>query len=174
MRIVSESRRHLDAIDALHRAAFGGGYEAALVRALRRDGLVRASLVALDGDDVVGHALFSELAVEMDGRPLRAAALAPIAVRPERQRQGIGSHLIVRGLQRLRAKGFEAVVVLGHSAYYPRFGFSASLAAKLSAPFRGEHFMALELAAGALAGARGAAVYPQAFGLDAGSEREGR
>ena len=59
-----------------------------------------------------------------------------------------------------------AVIVLGHEAFYPRFGFSAELARRLDAPFRSDAFMALELQPGALAGVRGAVRYPAAFGLD--------
>jgi len=69
------------------------------------------------------------------------------------------------GLERLREASRAAVIVLGHPGYYPRFGFSAALAAKLRTPFPGEAFMALELVPGALAGQAGHVRYPPAFGL---------
>jgi putative acetyltransferase len=170
MRIAAEGVGHHAAIDHLHHAAFGSVYEADLVRALRAAGLVVVSLVALDGSALVGHALFSELAVEMDGRRIKAVALAPVAVRPDRQGQGIGTKLITRGLAAVRRKGYGAAIVLGHAGYYPRFGFSPALASKLSGPFRGPHFMALELMPGALAGTRGSVTYPAAFGLEGEAE----
>jgi putative acetyltransferase len=162
---VEERPEHRAAIAALHRVAFGGDFEAALVERLHRDGLVIASLVALEDGDVVGHILFSALEVEIDGRKLKAAALAPMAVWPDRQGRGIGSNLVRRGLDVLKRRGIAAVIVLGHESYYPRFGFSAALARKLAAPFSGDAFMVLELTPGALAGERGTVRYPAAFGL---------
>jgi putative acetyltransferase len=94
-----------------------------------------------------------------------AASLAPMSVRAYRQREGIGAALIRKGLEALLAQGCEAAIVLGHSGYYPRFGFSAALARKLAAPFNGENFMALELTPGSLAGNAGSVSYPSAFGL---------
>lgn len=164
MRIVAEAPAHAAAVAALNRAAFGGDDEAALVERLHHDGLVVVSLVAVEGGDVVGHILFSDLAVEMDGRPVAAVALAPLAVRPDRQRRGIGGQLIREGLRRIRDKGRTAVIVLGHPDYYRRFGFSGTLASRLRAPFAGPAFMALDLVPGALAGRTGSVRYPAAFG----------
>jgi len=153
------------AIREVNELAFATPEEAALVDRLRSDGLVLASLVACDGGEVVGHILFSELPIGTAGRRLRGAALAPMAVRPDLQRQGIGSALVRQGLEACRARTVEAVVVLGHPAYYPRFGFSAETARHLDAPFSGPAFMALELKPGVLDGVSGAVTYPPAFGL---------
>lgn len=153
------------AIAALNREEFNGDYEADLIDRLREDGLVAVSLIAYDGTDLVGHILFSELAVEIDDRNVNAVALAPMAVRADHQRQGIGGQLIRHGLEKLRQRGCAAVIVLGHADYYPRFGFSAALAARLRSPFPGEQFMALELEPGALSGQSGRVLYPPAFGL---------
>jgi putative acetyltransferase len=163
--IIAERPEHRAAIAALHRVSFGGDFEAALVERLHRDGLVIASLLAIEDGDVVGHILFSALDVEVDGRRVEAAALAPMAVMPSRQGQGIGSRLARCGLDVLKRRGIEAVIVLGHESYYPRFGFSVAAARKLAAPFSGDAFMALELTPGALAGERGTVRYPAAFGL---------
>ena len=164
--IAEEGPEHHAAVAALHRAAFGGPYEADLVERLRRDDLVAASLVALeDGGVVIGHVLFSDLPVEVDGAPVRAVSLAPMTVRLDRQGCGIGTRLVAEGLPILRERGRTAVVVLGHVRYYPRFGFSAELARKLASPFPGEAFMALELVPGALAGRAGSVRYPAAFGI---------
>lgn len=154
-----------DAIAALNRAAFGGEGELGIVERLRRDDLVAVELVAVQAGAVLGHILLSVLPTAMDGRPVRALALAPMAVLPGRQRTGIGGRLIEAALGEGRRLGFEAVIVLGHPAYYPRFGFSPALASRLASPFQGEAFMALELVPGALAGEAGSLTYPPAFGL---------
>src|SRR5215472_14754371 len=151
------------AVADLNRSAFGSDAEGALVARLRDDGLVLVERVALDADGLVGHILFSRLDVEIDGRTVSSAALAPMAVRPDRHRQGIGSRLVQDGLAELRSIGCEAVIVLGHPGYYPRFGFSAALAVKLNAQFRGEAFMALALVPGALDGHAGSVTYPDAL-----------
>lgn len=165
MTIEKENPALFPQIRAVLAAAFGGAGEADLVERLRADGLVRLALVALEDGEVVGHIVFSDLAVEIDGRKVDAAALAPVAVRPDRQRRGTGAALIRAGLEGLRRDGCEAVVVLGHPEYYPRFGFSPAPARKLAAPFAGDAFMALELAEDALAGAAGSVRYPDAFGI---------
>jgi putative acetyltransferase len=153
------------AVADLNRAAFGSDAEGTLIGQLRDDGLVLVERVALDAGEVVGHILFSRLGVEIEGRAIRAAALAPMAVRPDRQRQGIGSRLVLDGLAELRSICCQAVIVLGHPGYYPRFGFSATLAEKFAAPFRGKAFMALELMPGTLFGHAGSVIYPDAFGI---------
>lgn len=164
MRILLEQAAHRGQIHAVTAAAFGRVDEADLVDRLRVDGLVRLSLVAIEDDEVVGHVLFTALPVSVDGRAVDALCLAPVSVHPDYQGSGVGSMLIRDALARLGESGFEAVIVVGHPGYYPRFGFSAALAAKLSAPFSGEAFMALELIEGALSGQSGQVRYPAAFG----------
>lgn len=166
MIIRSEQEGDRDAIGLLHRLVFGGEFEAALVERLREERRVALSLVGIIGGQVVGHVLFSDLEVEIDGRKIMALALAPMAVVPVRQRQGIGTKLLEDSLPRLGAGRYEAVLVLGHRDYYKRFGFSSDLAKKLASPFAGESFMALELKAEALAGEKGKAEYPPAFFAD--------
>jgi putative acetyltransferase len=163
MEIVTATRDHYAAIADLNRTAFGSDDEGALIAQLRDDGLVLVERLALDVNGLVGHILFSRLEVEVDGRTVSSAALAPMAVRPDRHRQGVGSRLVQDGLGELRSAGCKAVIVLGHPGYYRRFGFSAALAAKLNAPFRGEAFMALALMPGALDGHAGSVTYPDAF-----------
>jgi|SRR5580700_5282020 putative acetyltransferase len=165
MTIREENKADFPEIVALTQAAFGGDYEATLIEKLRAAHLVIVSLVAVEEGSVIGHILFSKLEVEVDGRRVKAAALAPMAVRPDRQRRGIGSKLVETGLDGLRDRSYEAVIVLGHPDYYPRFGFSPSLTASLVAPFSGRAFMGLELMSGSLSGSRGSVEYPEAFGL---------
>ena len=165
MTIREETEADFLEITQITRAAFRGDYEVALIEKLRGARLVIVSLVAVDDGSVIGHVLFSELGVEVDGRRVKSAALAPIAVQPNRQRQGIGSKLIESGLESLRNRGYEAVIVLGHPDYYPRFGFSADLTGTLAAPFSGKAFMGLELVPGSLSGQKGSVKYPEAFGV---------
>ena len=150
----------------LNRDAFGGDGEAELIDKLHADGLVAVSLVAEEDGRIIGHILLSRLRLEMDGRLLRGLTLAPMAIAPARQRQGKGSGLVKAAIEAARQIGADAIIVLGHPGFYPRFGFSAQDAAKLASPFTGDAFMALELTSGALAGQRGSVVYPAAFGLE--------
>jgi putative acetyltransferase len=153
------------AIRALNQAAFGGTHEATLIEDLRSAGVVTVELVACDGVEITGHILFSRLDVTLERRAVRALALAPVAVRLDRRRHGIGGALIREGLTRARQQGWQAVILVGHPEYYPRFGFSTALARKLQAPFSGDAFMALELTPDALDGDTGQVVYPAAFRL---------
>jgi putative acetyltransferase len=149
------------AIRRVEAAAFGRDDEAGMVEAARAEGAALAELVEERDGEVVGHILFSRMTVT----PARFfAGLAPVAVTPGAQRRGIGDALCRAGIEAVRALGAEAVVVLGHPDYYPRFGFSAEAARRLASPYAGSPaFMALELAPGALA--RPLKVdYPAAFG----------
>lgn len=153
------------AVREVNRLAFGRDDEANLVDALRAGQYTRLSLVAEQDGTVVGHMLFSRLPIETSGGVVEALALAPMAVMPGHQRQGVGSQLIRGGLAMCRERGHRVVVVLGHAEYYPRFGFSAALAERLRSPFPGPHFMALELVPGALAGVEGEVRYSPPFGI---------
>ena len=100
------------AVRAIIEAAFARPEEADLVDRLRDDGDCEVSLVAGEGDQIVGHVLFSRM-----GAPFRALGLAPVAVAPERQRSGIGGGLIRAGLARARSAGWQGVFVLGNPGY---------------------------------------------------------
>ena len=156
-----------EAIAEVNRQAFAGEAEAQLVDRLRVDGVVVVELVCVQDARVVGHILFSELRIDTVDGGVPAVSLAPIAVRSECQRQGIGAALVNEGLARCREVGMKAAIVLGHPDYYPRFGFSAALAAKLESPFSnaGDAWMAVELESGALANVCGKVRYPEAFGI---------
>jgi putative acetyltransferase len=112
------------AIRNLNDSTFGGTDESRLIEGLRAAGFVAVELVAVD-PSVAGHILFSALDVIVGDKPVRTLALAPMAVQPHRQCHGIGSALVRAGLQRARERGWQAVIVLGHHDYHPRFGFSA-------------------------------------------------
>jgi putative acetyltransferase len=147
------------AIGTLHRAAFPADFEARLVEALERNGDVVLSLVAVSGGAIVGHALHSRLL--LDGMDAGATALAPVAVLPERQKEGIGTALIREAHHRLRHLGERTVLVLGDPAFYRRFGFSAAGAAPFRTPYDGPYLSALVLDDNSRAGGR--VTYPPAF-----------
>ncbi|MBY0528511.1 MAG: N-acetyltransferase [Gemmataceae bacterium] len=152
-----------DAIREVNRRAFGQDAEARLVEALRLGGHVCTSLVALHAGRVVGHILFSDLPIVTRTGNVPAVALAPMAVLPAFQKQGIGSALVRQGLEACRGQGQQVVVVLGHPHFYPRFGFSSELATRLESPYAGEAFMAVELTPGALHGVTGRVQYAPPF-----------
>ncbi|HYD74237.1 MAG TPA: N-acetyltransferase [Candidatus Binatia bacterium] len=164
MPIRDAAPRDYAAVRAVLRHAFPADEEADLVEALRADGDVIVELVEANDDALRGHILYSPLAIERGSVTLKAAALAPVAVLPAFQGQGIGNELIRAGNARCAALGLEAIVVVGHADYYPRFGFSAPTAESLQAPFSGPHFMALELKPGALKDG-GKVRYAKAFGV---------
>lgn len=152
---------HVAAVAGLIAAAFEGEAEARLVEALRADGAVVGELVALAQGKPVGHVMFSALVCAPPDR--RLAALAPVAVLPERQRTGIGGMLIRAGLDLCRQRGIDAVTVLGDPAYYRRFGFAQETARNLESVYSGVAFMALELREKALKDGRWKLTYPRAF-----------
>jgi putative acetyltransferase len=117
--IREERASDLASIRAVNIRAFGRDQEANIVDALRTNGAVVLSLVATRERDVVGHILYSPVTIG----DAAAAALGPMAVVPDRQRQGIGSALVRAGQQRLQELGCPLVVVVGHPTFYPRFGF---------------------------------------------------
>ncbi len=121
------------------------------------------SLVAESDNEIVGHILFSNLPIVTEQTTIPAVALAPMAVLPKHQRQGIGSELVRRGLAICGERDQQAAIVLGHPEYYPRFGFSPALAARIESPFSGEAFMAAELVPGTLQNVHGSVTYPPPF-----------
>jgi putative acetyltransferase len=154
------------AIRAVNERAFGRPTEADIVDELRRTCGECLSLVAED-EGIVGHILFTPAIVETSGRRVVGMGLAPMAVMPERQRQGIGSALVERGLQLLRERGCPFVIVLGHPEFYPRFGFERASAHGLACQWEGapdEAFMVLILDRDAMDGVSGVAQYRAEFG----------
>jgi putative acetyltransferase len=145
--------------------AFGQPAEADIVDRLRESCADSVSLVAED-ESVVGAILFTPAVIESPDCAVVGMGLAPLAVTPDRQRQGIGSALVRRGLEILRERGCPFVLVLGHPEYYPRFGFERASAHGLTCPWDGvpdEAFMALVLDSKAMEGASGVARYRDEF-----------
>jgi len=131
---------------------------------LRKQAKPVISLVAEMEGDVVGHIMFTPVALSIDP-DLKLMGLAPMAVRPKLQKQGIGSSLVRAGLEQCVQMGFVAVVVLGYPGYYPRFGFSPSSRFGMDSEYDvpEDVFMALELKPEALRGKTGRVKYHAAF-----------
>ena len=152
-----ETPEDIDSIRYINEQAFGQKEEAEIVDRLRNRGVVTLSLVAVQGDQLAGHTLFSPVTIESERASFEAIALAPMAVLPTYQRQGIGSQMVLAGLKECRSLGHEIVIVLGHPDYYPRFGFVPAKPTGIDCEFDApeEAWMILELREGALAGKRG-------------------
>jgi putative acetyltransferase len=165
MLIRAEEPRDRTAVHSVNEAAFDSPEEADLVDALRASARPVISLVAEAGGKVVGHIMFSPVQLEGHAR-LAIMGLAPMAVLQEHQRKGVGSALVRAGLERCREIGCDAVVVLGHPEYYPRFGFAPASSYGLRSEYAvpDDVFMVLELKQGALEGVSGKIRYHEAFG----------
>ena len=137
MRIRPEEPGDFAAIAAVVREAFESDVEPQLVEAIRADACYRPELALVAADDagnVVGHVMISHAELRDDdggaaragtggGNTHRIAMLSPLAVAPDRQRQGIGSALVREVTARADALGDRVVVLEGSPRYYPRFGF---------------------------------------------------
>ena len=148
-------------ISEVHIHAFGGTAEAEVVEALRGQGALLASLVAVVRDHIIGHVALS--AVDVGGVPRAAVALGPLAVEPEYQGRGIGAMLVDAFLQHCRVRDEALVVVLGYPEFYSRFGFVP--AERFGMTFRdpSAQLQVLEVRPGAAAGLSGEVRYHPAF-----------
>lgn len=166
--IRSETAADISAIYQVNKLAFEQEGEARLVNLLRESEafIPGLSLVAVLNNEVVGHILFSRIyIVSSAGNKVESIALAPVAVLPQYQQQGIGKLLIERGLDEARTLSYESVIVLGHPEYYPKFGFVPAEKWNIKAPFDvpSEAFMALELVLGKLDNVSGVVEYAKEF-----------
>jgi putative acetyltransferase len=165
MKIRPEQPGDQPQIRIINQQAFGGDTEAELVDTLRQSGVSLISLVAEEDHQLIGHILFSPVTLSGQPRIPAIAGLGPMAVLPEWQRRGIGSLLVTTGLAYCASADYVAVVVLGHPAYYPRFGFVPAGGFKIKSEFNvpDEVFMVKELQNGALQDLMGTIQYHPAF-----------
>ena len=162
MLIRQESRTDYRKIRELNDGAFGSTEESQLIDKLRTASKVLLSLVAEEGDDIIGHILFSR--IQLDGPDSsEIAALATMCVSSVHQKKGIGGALIQQGLRILRQRGESAVFVVGANRFFPKFGFSSSLARQFQCEYAGDSFFAHELQPGWMKDKSGTVVYPEAF-----------
>ncbi|AKB26404.1 GCN5-related N-acetyltransferase [Methanosarcina sp. MTP4] len=162
-------------ISEVNDLAFWQPAEGKLVEKLRQNPkfVPELSLVAEIDGKIVGHILFLPVVVKSGAgneeyeeyKEYETISLAPVSVRPEFQKQGIGSRLIKEGLETCKKLGYGSVIVLGHPEYYSSFGFEPASKWGIKDPFGApeEAFMALELKEGALEGISGVVEYPEEF-----------
>jgi len=167
MLVRPERREDYAAIAAVIRDAFGKVDEALLVERLRNEADYDQdlALVAVEGNEVFGHVFFSTVHVEQGDERTTALALAPLAVRPDIQRRGVGSALVRRGLDGCVQQGHGVVIVLGEPTFYARFGFGPASRVGIQPPFAvpAAAFQVLEVRPGALGKVRGTVRYSKAF-----------
>ncbi|MEM6348764.1 MAG: N-acetyltransferase [Bacteroidota bacterium] len=161
------------AVFSLIKAAFANEeysdhQEQFLVERLRAsDAFIPAlSLVAERGKQIVGFILLSKIHIQGANQKHPALSLAPVAVLPKQQGQGIGAMLIEEAHRIARSLGHERIILLGHADYYPRFGYQICANYGIKLPFEvpDENCMVIGLKENALTGVGGEVVYPKAFG----------
>lgn len=142
--------------------AFGYEKEAFLTKDLLEDETARPylSLLAFDGDDPVGHILFTKARLDPERSDISFYLLAPLAVIPEYQGKGVGGELIRTGLKILKEKGADLVFVLGHTEYYPKFDFLPAGVRGFDAPYpipeiHSDAWMVQELRSGMIGSVKG-------------------
>lgn len=149
----------------LNAEAFETEAEANLVDALRKSGVRYISLVYEEKKDLLGHIFFTPVDLVGQGSGMLLMGLAPMAVVPDRQRQGIGTALVKAGIKECVSEDYDAVFVLGHPDYYPRFGFVPSVKYGIRCEFNvpDDVFMVKELKKNILKGKGGTIKYHKAF-----------
>ena len=164
-----ETNYDFNEVFELNHIAFGQDSEAKLVDALRNNPTVfvpELSLVATIDNRIVGHILFTKIKVVDDKQnEFDSLALAPMAVKPDIQKKGIGGQLIRAGLKKAKELNFKSVIVLGHRHYYPKFGFVPTNKWNIKSPFDvpTEAFMGIELIEDGLKYVNGTVKYPKEF-----------
>jgi len=166
--IREENSEDIETTRKSNEEAFGQPAEAEIVDKLREACENLLSLVAVQGGEVVGHILFSPASVGGVGATFEVSGmgLAPMAVLPRCQGQGIGSLLIHNGIKMLRERGCPFIIVLGYPEYYPRFGFERASRYGIHSQWSevpDEAFMILILNKTAMVGASGIARYRKEF-----------
>jgi predicted N-acetyltransferase YhbS len=167
--IREETASDFEAIRSVLLNAFEGDEEADLVDRIRSSEFYvpELSLVAVHKKKVVGHILFSEIEIRSNNTTSKTLALAPVSVIEKLQGNGIGAKLIMNGLEKATRSGYDSVILLGHSDYYPRFGFEPTSTWEIQPPFDVPHdnFMGIELVPKGLEEKKGIVQYPSVWQL---------
>lgn len=161
-----ETPRDIPRVHDINEKAFGQSVEANLVDKLRCSCTDALSLVAEEDGLIVGHIMFTPVVIDDRERKIRGMGLAPMAVQPRRQRQGIGTKLVVKGLEILRDRECPYVIVLGHPEYYPKFGFEPASRYGIESQWEGipdEAFLILVIDQSAMRNVKGVARYKDEF-----------
>jgi putative acetyltransferase len=167
VRIRQEKKKDYESVSKLITEAFKRDDEAKLVESIRNSEVFipELSLVAENNESIIGHILFSPVVIEKEESIVPALALAPLAVEPSYQGQGVGGQLVKEGLKVCKEFNHKIVIVLGHSAYYPKFGFVKAADYGIEPPFPVplDVFMVKGLQKDALDNVRGLVRYPSVF-----------
>ncbi len=161
-----ERPKDIDEVRLLNDKAFGQPVEDRIVDKLRKSCNGILSLVAISNNKVIGHIMFSPVTIETQSCIIEGMSLAPMAVLPELQNQGIGSKLVKEGLQIINNKKCPFVILLGNEKYYPRFGFKRASKYGLKSQWEGvpdDAFMVIILNESLMKGVSGIARYRDEF-----------
>lgn len=161
-----EKPEDIKQIHSVNELAFEAPEEARIVDTLREICPDTLSLVAEDEGEIVGHIFFSTVEIDSSGTVIKGMGLAPMAVQPDRQSQGIGSQLVRAGLKILKEQGCAYVIVVGHPGFYPKFGFEPASKYHLTCQWEGvpdEAFMIVVNDPTSLLGVKGVARYRDEF-----------
>ena len=137
-----ETPADYEAITRVNDLAFEETAQSRIVHELRESGEALWSKVLVKDREVIGHLMFYKIL--LDGQP-NVAGLGPISIHPNHQRQGYGGQLIRDGLAEADPEKHQIIFLLGHTSYYPRFGFSSELGAEYISPWPRPAFMGLKL-----------------------------
>jgi len=166
IKIREEKKEDYDAVQIINDRAFGTPEEGRIVHTLRKLCPDTLSLVAVSDEKIVGHIFFSPVTIDHKGKQIVGMGLAPMAVLPEFQNQGIGSMLVKEGLRRIKETESPFVIVVGHIHYYPQFGFKPASKYGLKCQWDevpDEAFMVIILNQSVMAGVTGIAKYRSEF-----------
>lgn len=164
--IREEKQEDYDAVRIVNDQAFGQQEEGRIVDMLRGACEETVSLVAVSDERTVGHIFFSPVIIQHQDIPIIGMGLAPMAVLPEFQNQGIGSLLVKEGIRQIQDSDCPFIIVLGHIDFYPRFGFERASIHSLTTQWEGvpdEAFMVMILNDAAMTGVSGVARYRSEF-----------
>ena len=163
--VCEERRRDIAGIRDVVREAFGQDEEAILVDRLRDAGALVVSMVLIVDDDPVAHAAASPMSWVIGTDHIAVWALAPVSVKPEKQRLGYGSRVVRATIDHCRESDVDILTVLGNPSYYGRFGFmpASQHGVRVDGADFGDAFMVMELTKGALSEASGSLRWHPAF-----------
>ena len=152
---------------AFENEAYSDHKEQFLVEKLRSSEVFipELSIVAVDGNEIVGHILLTKILIRNENEAFESLALAPVSVKPNYQKRGIGGQLINEAHRMAKAMGYKSVVLLGHETYYPKFGYERASKYGIKIPFEApdENCMVIELVEDGLKGVSGTVAYAKEF-----------
>jgi len=166
IKIREEKAEDYQAVREINNSAFGQPEEGRIVDKIREACDEIISLVAVEGEKVVGHIFFSPAEINYKGKAIKGMGLAPMAVHTSYQNKGIGSLLVDDGIKKVKETSCSFIIVLGHDKYYLRFGFETASMYGIKPQWEGvpdEAFMIMILDKETMAGDSGIAKYRKEF-----------